>query len=130
MVKSGTDCFEEYYGQCNYDWYKSRTKALQTFNIGMSDLGKLCGSKLTKLYVFSQFNRIVDIGRGRGVFKSEMLKCSPKAKSTVYDQPHNVEAVQKNNEEIEAAVKGRISFVGGNCLEKVPSQGECYTIRN
>ncbi|RWS18966.1 methylase-like protein [Leptotrombidium deliense] len=129
VVKTGRNHFEEHYGLPCYEWYKSKPKQLQTFNNAMSEIGNVIGSKLTEIYDFSQFKYIVDVGGGRGVFMSEMLKSAPNVTGIVFDQPHVVQAAQDNNEEIKE-VRDRITFIGGNFMDNVPSGGDCYTIRN
>ncbi|RWS19413.1 methyltransferase-like protein, partial [Leptotrombidium deliense] len=77
VVKTGRNHFEEHYGLPFYEWCKSKPTEFEKFNIAMAEFGNFLDSKVTEIYDFSQFKCIVDVGGGRGVFMSEMLKSAP-----------------------------------------------------
>jgi len=86
------------------------------------------GALASKVYDFSGFKTVVDVGGGHGLLTSQILRIVPTAKGIVFDLPHVVQTAEASQLPSVSEVKDRISFVGGSFFESVP-EGDCYTLK-
>lgn len=86
---------------------------------------------LAKNYDFSDVKRVVDIGGGNGTLLQTVLTRYPSLKGILYDRPDVVaEAEQRltTPEFSEQQLDDRLQYVGGNFLQTVPEDGDCYLL--
>ncbi len=74
-------------------------------------------------YDFSQFATIADIAGGRGHLLRAILKSSPKTQGILFDQPHVVADVARENEE-------KLTVVGGNFFTDAMPKADAYLLMN
>lgn len=74
-------------------------------------------------YDFSQFNRIVDVGGGRGHLIRAILRACPNTTGTLFDLPHVVEAARLEGDE-----GGRLQFEAGDFFKDSLPKGDGYIL--
>jgi O-methyltransferase len=71
-------------------------------------------------YDFSRFNRVVDVGGGRGALLEAIVHANPGVHGTLFDQPHVVAGVELDGCDV----------VGGSFFESVPRGGDAYVLKS
>jgi hypothetical protein len=93
------------------------------------------------MYDFSQFNTIIDIGGGQGMFLSTILKNNPNVYGILFDLPHAIESAKKLYAKESANVKdkdnnvhdilSRCKLIEGDFFKSIPDVGaDGYIIKN
>ncbi|RWS05723.1 hydroxyneurosporene methyltransferase-like protein [Dinothrombium tinctorium] len=86
-------------------------------------------SILHEKYDFSKFKNIVDVGGSDGCLLIDILKNTPTyVHGTVFDQPSLMEKAKANI--AEHKLSDRCKAIGGNFLESVPVEGDCYFLKD
>jgi len=95
-------------------------------------------SSISSLYDFSQFNTVVDIGGGQGLFLSSILKDNSNLTGIVFDLPYAIESVKKqqiqnmdsNSNVDNNGILSRCKFISGDFFKSIPSGADGYIIKN
>jgi hypothetical protein len=83
---------------------------------------------ILRVYDFSRFPMVVDVGGGRGSMISGILRQCPNSRGVLYDQPQSIEQAKAVTEA--AGVASRCELVPGSFLDRVPSGGDAYVIKH
>jgi len=78
-----------------YQLDMSNQNEAQIFNGAMASLTSSHASMISSTYDFSQFNSIIDIGGGQGMFLSTILKNNPNVRGILFDLPHAIASAKK-----------------------------------
>src|SRR5262249_28754414 len=73
------------------------------------------------------FERLVDVGGGRGAFLTAVLAANPKLTGVLYDLPEVV--AETADVASRSEVAGRFESVGGSFFDSVPPGGDCYLLK-
>ena len=76
-VKTGKSAVEHIYGMTNWEWYAQNPDAFERFSEGMAELTRRAIPALVTAYGFSAYQRIVDVGGGRGELIAAILRHLP-----------------------------------------------------
>jgi O-methyltransferase domain len=76
-IQTGENSFKHANGLEIYEYFEQNQKEAQIFNSAMTSLTSLHASLISSRYDFSQFNTIIDIGGGQGMFLLTILKIIP-----------------------------------------------------
>ena len=91
------------------------------------------------MYDFSQFNTIIDIGGGQGIFLSSILKNNPNLYGVLFDLPHAIESAKKlyaresanSNDNVNHDILSRCKLIEGDFFKSIPAIGaDGYIIKN
>jgi hypothetical protein len=118
-------------------------KDAQIFNSAMTSLTSLHVSSISSMYDFSQFNTVVDIGGGQGMFLSTILKNNPNLHGILFDLPHAIESAKKlyvNNASMNSKdddnnddILSRCKLIEGDFFKSIPAAPDadcCYIVKN
>jgi hypothetical protein len=124
-----------------YDYFEQNQKEAQIFNSAMASLTSSHASLISSMYYFSQFNTIIDIGGGQGMFLSNILKGNPNLHGILFDLPHAIESAKKlyakesanskNNSDNVHDILYRCKLIEGDFFKSIPAVGaDGYIIKN
>jgi hypothetical protein len=124
-----------------YEYFEQNQKEAQIFNSAMASLTSSHASLISSMYDFSQFNTIIDIGGGQGMFLSSILKNNPNLHGVLFDLPHAIQSAKKLYAKESPNVKdkdndvhdilSRCKLIEGDFFKSIPAVGaDGYIIKN
>jgi hypothetical protein len=140
-IQTGENSFKHANGLEIYEYFEQNQKEAQIFNSAMASLTSSHASLISSMYDFSQFNTIIDIGGGQGMFLSSILKDNPNLHGILFDLPHAIESAKKiyakesanskdNNGDIND-ILSRCKLMEGDFFKSIPAVGaDGYIIKN
>jgi ubiquinone/menaquinone biosynthesis C-methylase UbiE len=111
----------------NWDFWASHPRNAQIFNQAMSEVTAIMEPAILAAYDFSGFNKIVDVGGGRGTLIGSILRTCPNARGVVLDLPHVIELGRQHIQE--QGLSARCDLVSGDFFESVPEGGDAYILK-
>jgi hypothetical protein len=120
-IRTGHLAFLEKFKEPVWQYYATHSDEADVFNRSMSTLTEWVTDAILKVYDFSGFDKIVDVGGGLGTFLTALLAAAPTAHGVVFDAPQVIAEA--------AGVVERIERVAGNFFESVPAGGDLYTLK-
>src|SRR5919197_4871572 len=140
-IQTGENSFKQANGMEIYEYFEQNQKEAQIFNIAMASLTSAHASLISSMYDFSQFNTIIDIGGGQGMFLSSILKDNPNLHGILFDLPHAIESAKKLYAKESPNVKdkdndvhdilSRCKLIEGDFFKSIPAVGaDGYIIKN
>lgn len=127
-VRTGDNAFRSLHGMDVWEYRSRHPEANSVFNRAMSDMSKGGSEAVVNVYDFSSFSRIVDVGGGHGSLLAAILRDSPRAYGTLFDQPQVVAGAGARLREL--GVIDRCNIVGGSFFDAVPEGGDAYILRH
>ncbi|TCK22093.1 methyltransferase [Pseudonocardia endophytica] len=125
-VRTGRSAFESVHGAPIWDWFRDHPDAAEIFDAAMTSTSNQVIAPVVAAYDFGGFERIVDVGGGRGALLAAILAANPDARGVLYDQPGVVSPDRLQ----EAGVAHRSETVAGSFFDSVPSGGDAYVLSN
>jgi hypothetical protein len=126
-VKTGEIAFDNHFGMDIWQYFAQNPEDAAVFNDSMSGMTAVVNEKITSLYDFSRFNKIVDVGGGHGGLITSILKANPQAKGVLFDA---AEVISGARPKIEAAgLAERCEAVAGDFFQSVPAGGDAYIMK-
>lgn len=126
-VRTGEPAFEAAYGHGFFTHLEQNPQAGALFDRAMTGMSRATTRMLLDSFDFGRFDRIADIGGGRGWFLAELLKDHPQVRGTLVDRPAVVEEAPKLFEE--AGVADRVEVVPGDFFEQLPTGRDAYVLK-
>jgi O-methyltransferase domain/Dimerisation domain len=127
-VRSGKASFPEQHGMPAYDFLMSNPEFAGIFFQGMGSMSGAETDPVVAAYDFSQFQKIIDVGGGRGTLISGILQAAGNAQGILYDAPFATKDAGPVLEE--AGVAGRCTIEAGSFFESIPAGGDAYTLKH
>lgn len=125
-VRTGQNAFQQLYGMSAWEYREQHPDLRQVFDAAMGDLISYTAAAVVQAYDFSRFQRVVDVGGGRGVLLAKILEANPRLRGVLFDQP---QVISPGNTALEAAgLLSRCELVSGSFFETIPSGGDLYTL--
>lgn len=125
-IRTGKAAFEHVHGVPFFQYLKSNADLQQRFDEAMARISDSNDAAIASAYDFRRFDRIVDVGGGRGGFLVQILMRAPDAVGILFEQPQVLEVA---NWPDDAGLLDRIEKVAGNFFESVPDGADCYVIK-
>jgi hypothetical protein len=125
-VASGHSGFEQAFGTTYFEYLAKHADAAAIFNAGMTSLSSVDVSEVIRLYDFSKFERLVDVGGGQGALLHGILAANPNLRGVLMDLPSVVEGASVLRT---GPVADRCEIVGGDFFQAVPAGGDAYLMR-
>jgi hypothetical protein len=125
-VKTGEPAFNHVNGAGFFEYLGAHPEAQQRFDRGMANAADTENPGIAAPYNFSGYQRIVDVGGGRGGFLAEVLKIHAGSRGVLYDQP---QVVAHPDYLTRAGVIDRCEIAAGSFFESVPSGGDLYILK-
>ena len=100
----------------------------EIYNKSMDQSSEMISLALLSSYDFSRIRRLVDVGGGRGVLLSNILRRYPHIQGVLFDLPHVTGPAQENFSR--DGLSGRVSIVTGDFFEDIPRDADAYFMKN
>lgn len=126
-VRTGESAFRTVHGEEVFPYYAAHPESNEPFNAAMVELSNVVAAAVLEAYDFSRYQRIADVGGGRGGLLAAILKATPAARGVVYDQPEVVAGAHATMEA--AGVAGRCEYAGGDFFESVPGGADAHVLK-
>lgn len=126
-VKTGELAFKHVFGTSNWEFWASHPENAQIFNQAMSEVTAVIEPAVLPAYDFSSFNKIVDVGGGKGTLIASILRACPKTRGVVVDLPHVI-ALGRQNVDAQG-LSARCELVSGDFFQSVPGGGDAYILK-
>lgn len=106
-------------------YFSSRVLAyIYVNNMSIDGMAAVMNEKITSLYDFSRFNKIVDVGGGNGGLITSILNANPQAFGVLFDAEQVIASARAK---IEAAgLADRCATLAGDFFHSVPTGGDAY----
>ena len=126
-VETGEIAFDNFFGTDIWKYFQKHPDDAAVFNDSMSGMTAVVNEKITSLYDFSRFNKIVDVGGGHGGLITSILTANPQAFGVLFDA---TEVVAGARPKLEAAgIADRCAAVAGDFFQSVPTGGDAYIMK-
>jgi SAM-dependent methyltransferase len=109
-----------------FDALAARPDRGAAFHASMTARSQQETAEIVRAYDFSTFKHVVDVGGGRGLLLSAILKTHPQVHGTLFDRP---EALAEVPVALAAAgVVSRCALAPGDFFSGVPADGDLYVL--
>src|SRR5262249_37220926 len=126
-VSSGQPRVPALFGMPIFAYYAAHPDERASFSRAMGNLSTLAAQGTVRNYDFSHARHIVDVGGAHGDFLLTILHANPRARGTLFDLPHVVDAARQA---ITAqGYDGRCEARGGDFFEAVPPGGGVFLVQ-
>lgn len=126
-VKTGELAFNQVFGMANWEFWASHPENAQIFNQAMSEVTAVLEPAVLEACDLSGFNRIVDVGGGRGTLMASILRAYPNARGVVLDLAHVIEQGRQHLRD--QGLGARCELVPGDFFKSVPEGGDAYILK-
>ena len=127
-VQTGDIAFEAAFGKPCFEWFKENPVEADVFNSANQIKAVTSYIEIAKVYDFSTFNTLIDIGGGYGGLLFFILKAFPKIKGAIADLQYLKEIVIKQI--VDNYMSERCDYIECNFFEKIPENFNCYILSN
>jgi hypothetical protein len=127
-VRTGESAFRHLHGLDVWTYRAGNRQEAAFFDHAMRERSGELAADMLKLYDFSQFTRIVDVGGGDGALLAGLLSACLWASGLLLDLPHVVASAPNLFKQV--GVDGRCSVSAGSFFEHVPSGGDAYLLKH
>lgn len=124
-LQTGKSCWEKHYGCSFYEFLKKNPNKSEAFSRWCQITAKTWMSEISRLYDFSPYNTIVDLGGGNGNFLSSILQNHKNANGILFELPLVIEHAKQILSESD---RNRIKLMSGDFFKEVPKGGDLYII--
>ena len=126
-VRTGKPAAHAALGMELFEWYAQNPDEAGFFNAAMGNLSALAANELVRVFDFSVFRKVVDVGGAHGVLLSAILHANPTARGVLFDLPH---VIATAGESIRAqGLLDRCELKSGNFFENVPEGGDLHLLK-
>ena len=125
-AKTGEPGFIAAFGLPLWDYLASHPEAAASFEESLARIGAARDQAVVRAVDFSRFERVVDVGGGRGGLLSGLLAVQPNLRGVLFDLPSVVEPARQIVAQADYA--DRLEVVAGDFRETVPANGDCYIL--
>ena len=129
-VETGETTFDSIYGIPFFDWSSKPENADEAavFNNAMTSISEMCIPAFLEAYPFGLFQRIVDVGGGRGAVLRSILKQHSEAYGTIAEMSSLIPAAKSAI--AQDGLSSRCEAVACNFFESVPAGGNLYFMKH
>ena len=126
-IKTGESAFDNHFGMDVWKYFQQNPEDAAVFNDSMSGMTAVVNEKITSLYDFSRFNKIVDVGGGHGALITAILKANPQAFGVLFDSEQVISGARPKLDA--AGITDRCAAIAGNFFQSVPAGGDVYMMK-
>lgn len=124
-VRTGIPAFNHIYGEGHFDYLAKHQDHSEIFNRAMVNAQRLAGNPFSE-FDFSNHKTVVDIGGGKGMLLSVLLKVNPHLKGILFDLPNAVtDALTLFSSN---GLENRCEIKTGSAFESIPAGGDIYIL--
>jgi hypothetical protein len=122
-LRTGQAAFDHVHGKPLFDYLSEHPEASRVFDEAMTSLTSIVVSDVLAAYDFSGFQRVVDVGGGRGSLLSAILQTNPSAVGVLFDLPRVITDAAKLD------LGPRCELVSGDFFVELPAGGDAYIMK-
>jgi orsellinic acid C2-O-methyltransferase len=111
-----------------FEFLNRDPEAAAHFNGAMLELTRIVAQDVVHAYDFTELQRILDVGGGRGTLLAAILNAYPDLHGILLDLPHATEGARSHL--TESGVIDRCDLVTGNFFETIPPGADAYILKN
>ncbi|OSC40317.1 methyltransferase [Mycobacterium decipiens] len=126
-VRTGETAFKHVHGAELFDYCQTDADFFSVFNDAMTATSRREARAIAAAYPFSDFGTLADVGGGRGLLLSEVLKKVRGLKGALFDLPGVVAGAEATFEQ--AGVGDRATIHGGSFFEAIPVRADAYMMK-
>ena len=127
-VRTGKPVYGDIFGQSFWDDLTADPALSESFDALMVQLASWSVPQVLADYDWSRIRHVVDVGGGRGVLLTELLRAHPQIRGTLFDKPATASAASAAL--AEAGLAGRCESVGGSFFDELPADADLYLLAN
>jgi hypothetical protein len=127
-VRTGGTAFESVHGQSMWEYTSKHPDDRQMFDAAMTSVSQAVADDVVDAYDFGRFATVVDVGGGRGLMLSTILRRHPAVEGVLFDQPDVVAGAPELL--AGAGVSERCRIVGGSFFDAVPDGADAYVLKS
>lgn len=127
-IRTGETAFNHAYESAVFPYLARHPESAAVFNRAMTEWTTGESAAIMSAYDFSQFERVVDVGGGHGLFIADILRANPRLKGVLFELPQAIEGAKEHIES--AGLAERCEVIGGDFLKLVPNGGDAYLLKN
>jgi hypothetical protein len=125
-VLSGRSGFEHLFGTTLFEYFGAHPEVAAIAHAGMTSGSAIDSPALVAAYDFSRFERIVDVGGGRGALLHAILAVNPKLRGVLADQSV---VIADASELRTGTLANRCEIVGTDFFTSVPAGADAYIMK-
>jgi hypothetical protein len=126
-VRTGKPSAREALGMELFEWYAQNADEAGIFNAAMGNLSALAAAELVRVFDFSGFRKVLDVGGAHGVLLSSILHASPTTCGILFDLPH---VIATAGESIKAqGLSVRCELKSGDFFKAVPEGADLHLLK-
>ena len=125
-VKTGETGFERVFGMNAWEYREKYPEARRVFQSATSSRNLPTAQAIAAAYDFSQFQRVVDIGGGKGIVTAAILQAHPSVRAVVIDLEVALRGAKEYLQSL--GLSDRCEFVVGDFLDSVSARGDCFLL--
>ncbi|MBM3405583.1 MAG: hypothetical protein FJY10_11940, partial [Bacteroidetes bacterium] len=115
-------------GKGIYEYLADNPEASAVFNRSMHDISQLSIDPLLHAYDFSTYKSLIDVGGGKGMVLSAILRRYPRLNGAIVDLP---DAIRDAPDTLTTSdVSSRVKLIPGSFFDTIPEGGDGYILKN
>jgi hypothetical protein len=122
-IRTGQPAFEHVYGAPFFKHLALHPDEAAVFNAAMSSLPAYL-TAIVEAHDFSKYERVVDVGGGRGALLTAILTANPRLHGVLYDLPEVVAGAS-----VPSTIADRVEIVPGDFFNTVPPGADAYLLK-
>jgi O-methyltransferase domain/Dimerisation domain len=126
-VRTGTTAFDHVHGSNVWTYREKHPGEARIFDQAMAAGTERFAEAVIDVRDFSNFQTVIDVGGGDGIFIAKILAVHPGVRGILFDQPHV--AMQAATLLERLGLSARCQALGGNFFEHVPEGGDAYLLK-
>ena len=126
-VKTGKSMSKSALGMELWDWYSRNPEEGEYFNGAMGDLSAAVSDEVTRIYDFTGFQTVVDVGGAHGILLAAILKANPGMRGILYDLEHVTATAEESL--IAEGIVERCEVITGDFFVSVPPGGDIHVLK-
>ena len=127
-VRTGRSARSMLYGSGGFDFIKDDPEAAAIFHRAMSQMAQLENSEILRVYDFSRYEKILDVGGGYGELLLAIMAVHQAAKTVLFDLEETIAGASARSSKNWPAE--RCELVAGDFFEGVPSGANLHILKN
>ena len=126
-VRTGKSVAHAALGMELFEWFAQNPDEAGFFNAAMGNLSALVAGELVRVFDFSGFHKVVDVGGAHGVLLSSILQASPTTSGVLFDLPH---VIATAGQSIKAqGLSERCELKSGDFFEAIPVGADLHLLK-
>lgn len=125
---AGTSPFAHVFGCSVWDYFAKETDKGRLFDTAMGELTKMDAPFIASNYDFSKFERLCDVGGGRGTLLATILARNPRLRGLLFDAAHVLEEAGPVLSDF--GVADRVDRSAGSFFDRIPRDCDGYLLKD